>query len=733
MMKRFIILCIGIALMSNFLKADPVVTDSFEYNDLDDALAAGWYVAYGANVASEVSFVENVPDFAGVTDGVKALKVDVPGGGANMGLARSFASSLQREWNFSFDWYITGTATGELPETGMRTQVKVKSSVNDDEVGFWVQYNNDGGGIYPRTLDFIVNTAAGGNSGWVRIDKLYNAGDIKTGEYPFAMVNGWNHVELSSTAQGDLDELTVTVNGTEVYTTSGSYGIAMDEVLFGYWHYTYADRDGYFDNMKMELGPIWKAHNPTPGHQEESVLPDTTLTWDAGLDPEDLSRVNPAIKKHYVWLSEANSEDQELTLVDSIDITNYADPSADSSFTPATALSYDSTYYWMVEEGIDNGQGGVYPAGDPNNNFTGSVWTFQTVSPVPEFEVQPISLKVDAGSTAEFYVEYSSVSAVKDVTWYKDGSVLSAGGDISVAWDQVGSTLSIANADITDEGEYYAIAANSGGDSVPTETANLAINRLLAWYQFDLNANDSAGTNNGIDASGINYVPGKITDNGQSYAADPNGMDYIMLTTDAYPKAGFGNGLDTFTYSCWVNLGSGEGGVILGVFNDGTTTGLRFSINSVENDISVYLRQEGGQSIHPVTSPLASDSQWHFVAVTYDNLDMKIYVDGIAKEKVSNTLNNFAEWQYPMPVIAVNGRGSINNGFSGQIDDLKIYNYALTKEGIAQEYLGVDGGWICDSELPELVYDFDNNCQVDLADFALFAGQWLDSNRIYAQ
>jgi hypothetical protein len=727
-MRRLSIICIGIALMSNAVFA--ALTDSFEYENWDEAAAAGWKIAYGSS--SGVSFVTSAPDSAGVTDGLKALMIDVPGNNStNMGMSRSFSSTLQREWTLVFDWYLTGTATGQLPETGMRSQVKVRSSANNDEVGFWIQYNNDGGGVYPRTLDFIVNTAAGGNSGWKRIDKLYNAGDPTTGDFPLALINGWNRFELSSKAEGDLDKVTVIVNGIEVYTTTGAYGIAMDEVLFGYWRQTYANKDGYYDNLKMAIGSFWGAHNPIPNNGSSGQFTDVTLSWEAGLDPNDPTMVNPAIKKHYVWLSSGDPADPNLTLAAAIDVSNYNDPAADGSFAPATDFYYDSTYYWMIEEGIDDGQGGVYPPGEPNN-IVGPVWSFQTAASVPAITLQPVSIRAYPETTAEFRIEYLSVSAVTGVTWYKNGLPLSADGDISVFWDQHSSTLSIANVDGDDEASYYAVVTN-GEESDPTAAVQLVLNKKLAWYQFEQNADDSAGTNHGTVFGGMDYAAGQITDGGQAYAADPNGTNYILLSTDAYPKAGFGNGLDAFTYSCWVKLAPGEGGIVLGVFNDGQNTGLRFSINSVENDISVYMRQQGAAAINPRASALATDSQWHFVAATYDGSDMKIYIDGVRQTTATNSLNSFAAWQYAMTVTAVNSRGSINDRFSGQIDDLKIYNYAFTGEDIAQEYLGVEGGWICDADQPELAYDFDKNCQIDLGDLAIFAATWLDSNRVYPQ
>jgi hypothetical protein len=61
-----------------------------------------------------------------------------------------------------------------------------------------------------------------------------------------------------------------------------------------------------------------------------------------------------------------------------------------------------------------------------------------------------------------------------------------------------------------------------------------------------------------------------------------------------------------------------------------------------------------------------------------------------------------------------------------------MYSYPKTTVEIAQSYLAVSGAdWVCNNELYDLQYDFDGNCRVDLADFAIFAGTWLNSNRIY--
>lgn len=68
----------------------------------------------------------------------------------------------------------------------------------------------------------------------------------------------------------------------------------------------------------------------------------------------------------------------------------------------------------------------------------------------------------------------------------------------------------------------------------------------------------------------------------------------------------------------------------------------------------------------------------------------------------------------------------------GLIDDLKIYNYALTTYDVAQEYLAVRGEWVCNRETYDLQnYDTNGNCLLDLEDFASMAERWLEDDRIY--
>jgi hypothetical protein len=68
--------------------------------------------------------------------------------------------------------------------------------------------------------------------------------------------------------------------------------------------------------------------------------------------------------------------------------------------------------------------------------------------------------------------------------------------------------------------------------------------------------------------------------------------------------------------------------------------------------------------------------------------------------------------------------------FGGLIDNLRVYNYVVTPETIAQEYYDETGTRTCiNSAFTGSIANLDNTgtsqCKVDLADLAVLAQSWL--------
>ncbi len=477
--------------------------------------------------------------------------------------------------------------------------------------------------------------------------------------------------------------------------------------------------DGLIDDVKMwnealtagEVAAVYAdglgdvAANPLPLGNAVDPAVTTTLSWTA---PRNYT---PAGYNLVLRKATQASEPNFAAPGNIIEITN------GSAVSPTTvSLDYDATYYWRVDAHEPNGIGTIV--------HPGVVWSFSTLVSVPVITDNPVAVLVSAGQEAQFQVGVESVSPPQ-FTWYKsaDESNDTIGDDVQVSTGS--AALTIPNVQVSDEGFYYCVVTNGSGTSVPSNVAGLKLKQLLAWYPFENNGQDSAGTNHASPVSSMGYSGGIVTADGQAYAAEPNGFDYFALTTESYPKTGFGNGLTQFTYSCWVKLSSGQGGVLLGTLNTGTNTGLRFSVNTGDGSISCFIRQNGGaaRAVNIHNLPIA-DSEWHWVTVTNNGSQLVAYFDGLAQGNGTFDLTNFVAWEYPVYMLAINSRGSADQRFQGKADDMRIYNYALSADEIIQAYYDVTGKKVC---VDKPAMDLNSNCVVDMADLAMLAASWLES------
>lgn len=477
--------------------------------------------------------------------------------------------------------------------------------------------------------------------------------------------------------------------------------------------------DGLIDDVMMwnealtagEVAAVYAAGlgnvaaNPLPLGNAVDPTTTTTLSWTA---PQNYSPVGyNLILRKATQASEPNfaASDNIITITNGTAVS-----------PPTVSLDYDATYYWRVDSYEPNGVSHIL--------HPGVAWSFSTLVSIPIITDHPVSVFADAGATAQFQIGFESVSPPQ-FAWYKssDESNDTAGDDVQVLTGS--ATLTVSNIQVSDEGFYYCVVTNGSGTSVRSNVAGLKLKQLLAWYQFENNGLDSAGTNHASPVSSMSYTEGVVAADGQAYAAEPNGFDYFELTTDSYPKAGFGNGLTQFTYSCWVKLSTGQGGVVLGTLNTGTNTGLRFSVNTGDGSISCFLRQNGSvsRSINIQNLPIA-DNEWHWITVTNNGSQLVAYFDGLAQGNAAFDLTNFVAWEFPVYMLAINSRGAADQRFQGKADDLRIYNYALSADEIIQTYYDVTGKKVC---VDKPAMDLNNNCVVDMADLAMLAASWLES------
>ncbi len=509
-------------------------------------------------------------------------------------------------------------------------------------------------------------------------------------------------------------------NGTKTGPTEVDGAIFEMEGLIGT---ATADKDGKLDVYTFNHAHITTSHrawadgfsyqqafltyNPQPSHGETDMALDVELSWSTMLDPSNPTQPHLGVTDHWVYLSES----PYLTADDLVETV----PVGVTQISPPS-LEANKRYYWAVDEQLSDG-----------SFVLGLTWTFETVKTLASFDPpagsQPRNARADVGETVVFAAT-AGVSASPDMPiayqWYRglpgDTSrpMVDEPGHIAGAETQ---QLSITVTS-TDEDSYFCRATNDAG-AMDSIAATLLIKRMLAWYKFENNLNDSVGVGHGTMTNPA-YVDGM-----DGKALNFDGTNYVDLGREGFPKAGLGNGLGAGSLSFWINTPKTDISFV-GTFNDGATTGFRVEYTS-GNSLSLLVRDDSGVGVSRGIAPAGSIlNAWHLVTCTWDaeTGETAIYLDGASTGLVTSSQpSRFSPWQYPMVIGARQNRATLEWFYTGAMDDYRLYNYPLNPYEVAELYTSLKGGRIL-VEYP--VGDLSQDGVVDQADLEILRSHWLE-------
>jgi hypothetical protein len=192
---------------------------------------------------------------------------------------------------------------------------------------------------------------------------------------------------------------------------------------------------------------------------------------------------------------------------------------------------------------------------------------------------------------------------------------------------------------------------------------------------------------------------------------DPNGA-YIATGKTAIQLGA--SGALPRTVSIWAKtqLFNNAGLYDMGAFADAAD----FSLRTLSDTTQRWRVQYWGGADRDLDI-VPSFNNWVHTVLVNDGANNQLYINGkqvLAWAGTLNTANNQAL------VLGYWG----GSRFLGQLDDFRLYNYALTPKEAAALYAAVSGTTFC---AQNLTYDFDGDCEVDIRDFAIFAAQWARS------
>ena len=197
---------------------------------------------------------------------------------------------------------------------------------------------------------------------------------------------------------------------------------------------------------------------------------------------------------------------------------------------------------------------------------------------------------------------------------------------------------------------------------------------LVGYWKFDegsgTTAYDSSG--NGLDGT-LNGDPQWVT--GQlGGALDFDGDDAVEIPHNSLLSI-----TDEITISAWTYMRANASGEMSIVSKGGwAANDLPYELTETPGGVIYWqFYDDGGRDTCAPDSPPVDE--WHHIAATYDGNIFKCYIDGVLAD----------EWAYAgtMPEntasVTIGQRSRGGTYFNGMIDEVRIYDVALTAEEVA--------------------------------------------------
>jgi hypothetical protein len=213
-------------------------------------------------------------------------------------------------------------------------------------------------------------------------------------------------------------------------------------------------------------------------------------------------------------------------------------------------------------------------------------------------------------------------------------------------------------------------------------------NGLVGWWPFNANANDESGNGNNGTVNGATLTTDRFGVANKAYNFD-GVNDYINNGNNSSLE------LNHFTISLWSNLDSSLN------WNIEPNGGGFFVHKGCDNPNSpfdgwsyrIFYALPWGLTVDQYTnnrgvieSNISSlFNQWNNLIFSYDGSQLKLYLNGIAIDSVSrngNTATNNFDLLFGCRKEIINNISTLNDYFTGQLDDIGIWNRALTQQEI---------------------------------------------------
>ncbi|HUS73766.1 MAG TPA: LamG domain-containing protein, partial [Sedimentisphaerales bacterium] len=275
-------------------------------------------------------------------------------------------------------------------------------------------------------------------------------------------------------------------------------------------------------------------------------------------------------------------------------------------------------------------------------------------------------------------------------------------------------------------------------DEYITAVAPSEPNLLLHWAFNEgsgTTAIDSAGVVNGVISGATYSSPGP---DGSAYCLDFDGGGDYVYVVDGNDVNDVLDGLGGLTVSMWIksDVTGTDKGFISGEVPHGSdeTVTMRYDVAGAsyggENVIKMGLITTGGD-LQLESSENVQTTNWQHLVMTWSSgQEIRLYIDGLEDTPTGRDDGVVGTLTDVEALIVGKGGKDVEayQGWDGLIDDLRIYDYPLSKEEVA--YLATNGGagihLPIDSPANLSNTEAPGSQWINFRDYSIIAGSWLE-------
>ena len=257
--------------------------------------------------------------------------------------------------------------------------------------------------------------------------------------------------------------------------------------------------------------------------------------------------------------------------------------------------------------------------------------------------------------------------------WHLDGDAGDSSGN--------GNNGTLTGNPYYTEGKVVARGTEGMGSEISSTDSG-----LIANWKMNNDWTDSKGSNNGTPSGATFTTSSKLG----SHAGQFNGTsDYVSNQNSLI------NPINAFTLSAWIKSPTGSAGSIYSEGRSSSTVNPFFRFYCSSSLIGISSRNDANSEISVFSNTAScSASTWHYVAFVNDGSEnYTFYIDGVAYSETTDTMSGTYGNLDQLAIGALRRASNTENFFNGSIDELAVYNRALSQSEIKEQYNAKSETW----------------------------------------